>query len=59
MLAFRRLKECFCQVTKQEGDFATPFIISNIDQWITSKLQATISINNTLISGSKTLVNSI
>lgn len=60
MLAFRRPnEECFCGGTKQEGDFATPFIISNIDQWITSKLQATISINNTLISGSKTLVNSI
>lgn len=60
MLAFRRLhKECFCQGIKQEGHFATLFIMSNIDQWITSKLQATISINNTLISGSKTLVNSI
>lgn len=60
MLAFRRPnEECFCGGTKQEGDFATPFIISNIDQWITSKLQATISINNTLISGSRTLTSSI
>lgn len=60
MLAFRRLnEECFCGGTKQDGSFATPFIISNIDQWITSKLQATISINNTLISGSRTVVNSI
>lgn len=59
-LAFRRLREeCFCGGITQKGDFATPFIISNIDQWITSKLQATISINNTLINGSRTLVNSI
>lgn len=33
MLAFRRLnEESFCGGTKQEGDFATPFIIANIDQ---------------------------
>lgn len=33
MLAFRTPnEECFCGGTKQKGDFATPFIISNIDQ---------------------------
>lgn len=39
--------------------FSTPFIISNAYGGLTSKLQATISINNALINGSKTLAKSI
>lgn len=39
--------------------FSTPFIDSNVYGGLTSKLQATNSINNVLINGSKTLAKCI
>lgn len=51
-------KDCLFKVQTRIY-FATPFIISEVCGGLTSKLQATVSINNALINGSKTSAKSI